>query len=138
MDRVPAGGQESADRLPFMTIDFDYCHIRMKCPHNAPRAAMSSSPLSLRGTALEVESQIFDTLPDEMLLAVFEVVARIDPKTMLTVVHARGMSAVARTVRGPHQGVRFDLTFLPSRALPNKPSHHECGCHGRVGGDGIS
>jgi hypothetical protein len=22
MDRVPAGGQESADRLPFMTIDY--------------------------------------------------------------------------------------------------------------------
>jgi hypothetical protein len=60
--------------------------------------------LSLRGTALEVESQI-DTLPDEMLLAVFEVVARIDPKTMLTVVHARGMSVVASTVRGHSSGV---------------------------------
>jgi hypothetical protein len=59
------------------------------------------------------ESQ-FDTLPDEMVLAVFMWVALLHPKTMLTVVHA-----VCRRwgqLCGDTQDVRLDFRFLPKRA----------------------
>jgi hypothetical protein len=48
-----------------------------------------------------------ESLPDEMLLAVFELVALLDPKAMMTVVHA--VCRRWRAVCGDTPGVRLDF-----------------------------
>jgi F-box/leucine-rich repeat protein 17 len=56
----------------------------------------------------------FDRLPDEIVLAVFSWVALLDPKVMLTGVHA--VCRRWRQLCGDTHGVRFDFTFLPPYA----------------------
>jgi hypothetical protein len=71
----------------------------------------SSSPPPPNQSALESS---FDRLPDEMLLKVLAWVALLDPKTMMTVVHA--VCRRWRQLCGDTHGVRLDFTFLPRNA----------------------
>jgi hypothetical protein len=76
----------------------------------------SSSPPPPNQSALESS---FDRLPDEMLLKVLAWVALLDPKTMMTVVHA--VCRRWRQLCGDTHGVRLDFrnfynTFLPWKA----------------------
>jgi hypothetical protein len=66
----------------------------------------------------QVPQNPFDTLPDEMVIAVFMWVARRDPKAMLTVVHA--VCQRWRRLCGDTQSVRFDFSFLPESAKLRK------------------
>jgi hypothetical protein len=61
----------------------------------------------------------FDRLPDELVVAVFEVVALLDPKTMMSVVHA--VCRRWRQVCGETHSVHLDFTFLPRNARLRRP-----------------
>ena len=78
---------------------------------------MSASPPPPKRRAVE---NWFDTLPDEMVIAVFKLVALLDPETMLTVVHAACRRW--RQLCGDTQGVRFELRFLPRNAKLRHPA----------------
>jgi hypothetical protein len=67
----------------------------------------------------QVPQNPFDTLPDEMVIAVFKWVARRDPKVMLTVVHA--VCQRWRRLCGDTQCVRFNFSFLRLSAKLRKP-----------------
>jgi hypothetical protein len=58
-----------------------------------------------------MDVNMFDTLPDEIMLEVFKWVALLDPETMMTVVHA--VCRRWQTLCGDTRGVRLDFRFLP-------------------------
>jgi hypothetical protein len=58
----------------------------------------------------------FDRLPDEIVLAVFMLVAAVDPQSMMTTVHA--VCRRWRRLCGDTLGVRLDFAFLVDMHRP--------------------